>query len=33
LPLIPYVSGFRPWLSSNSVLTPTVVASTVSFAL
>lgn len=29
LPEIPYVSGFRPWLSSNSVLTPTVVASTV----
>jgi len=31
LPEIPYVSGFRPWLSSTSVLTPTVVASTVSF--
>lgn len=31
LPEIPYVSGFRPWVGSTSVLTPTVVASTVSF--
>ncbi len=30
LPEIPYVSGFRPWLSPNSVLSPAVVASTVS---
>eukprot|EP00980_Cylindrotheca_fusiformis_P027687 scaffold22210_cov122-Cylindrotheca_fusiformis.AAC.1 len=33
LPEIPYVSGFRPWLSSNSVLTPTVVASTLNAML
>lgn len=32
LPEIPYVSGFRPWQSSNSVLSPAVVASTVSAA-
>jgi hypothetical protein len=31
LPEIPYVSGFRPWQGSNSVLSPGVVASTVSF--
>ena len=30
LPEIPYVSGFRPWQSPNSVLSPAVVASTVS---
>jgi len=30
LPEIPYVSGFRPWLSPSSVLSPAVVASTVS---
>jgi hypothetical protein len=30
LPEIPYVSGFRPWISPNSVLSPAVVASTVS---
>ncbi|CAJ1934807.1 unnamed protein product [Cylindrotheca closterium] len=33
LPEIPYVSGFRPWLSSTSVLTPTVVASTLTAML
>jgi hypothetical protein len=32
LPEIPYVSGFRPWQSPNSVLSPAVVTSTVSFA-
>ena len=31
LPEIPYVSGFRPWQGPNSVLSPAVVASTVSF--
>lgn len=31
LPEIPYVSGFRPWQSPSSVLSPAVVASTVSF--
>jgi hypothetical protein len=31
LPEIPCVSGFRPWQSPNSVLSPAVVASTVSF--
>ena len=30
LPEIPYVSGFRPWQSPSSVLSPAVVASTVS---
>jgi hypothetical protein len=30
LPEIPYVSGFRPWASPNAVLSPAVVASTVS---
>jgi hypothetical protein len=30
MPEIPYVSGFRPWQSPNSVLSPAVVASTVS---
>ena len=30
LPEIPYVSAFRPWQSTNSVLSPAVVASTVS---
>ena len=30
LPEIPYVSGFRPWQSSSAVLSPAVVASTVS---
>ena len=30
LPEIPYVSGFRPWQGPNSVLSPAVVASTVS---
>lgn len=30
LPEIPYVSSFRPWQSPNSVLSPAVVASTVS---
>lgn len=29
LPEIPFVSGFRPWQSPNSVLSPAVVASTV----
>jgi hypothetical protein len=33
LPEIPYVSGFRPWQSSNSVLSPAVVASTVRIAM
>jgi hypothetical protein len=33
LPEIPYVSGFRPWQGPNSVLSPAVVASTVSFSL
>jgi hypothetical protein len=33
LPEIPYVSGFRPWQSPNSVLSPAVVASTVSCCL
>lgn len=31
LPEIPYVSGFRFWLSSSSVLSPAVVSSTVGF--
>lgn len=31
LPEIPYVSGFRPWQSPNSVLSPAVVASTVRY--
>lgn len=31
LPELPYVSGFRPWQSPSSVLSPAVVASTVSF--
>jgi hypothetical protein len=30
MPEIPYVSGFRPWQGPNSVLSPAVVASTVS---
>lgn len=30
LPEIPYVSGFRPWVSPNSVLSPAVVTSSVS---
>ena len=30
LPEIPYVSGFRPWQGPNSVLSPAVVACTVS---
>jgi hypothetical protein len=33
LPEIPYVSGFRPWQSPNSVLSPAVVASTVSHSV
>jgi hypothetical protein len=33
LPEIPYVSGFRPWASPNAVLSPAVVASTVSVIL
>jgi hypothetical protein len=33
LPEIPYVSGFRPWLSSSSVLSPAVVASTLTAML
>ena len=33
LPEIPYVSGFRPWQGPNSVLSPAVVASTVSSLL
>ncbi|KAL3921024.1 MAG: hypothetical protein SGILL_002971 [Bacillariaceae sp.] len=33
LPEIPYVSSFRPWQSSNSVLSPAVVASTVTAML
>lgn len=33
LPEIPYVSGFRPWQSAGSVLSPAVVASTVSISL
>ncbi len=31
LPELPYVSGLRPWQSSRNVLSPAVVASTVSF--
>jgi len=33
LPEIPYVSGFRPWQSSSSVLSPAVVASTMTAML
>jgi len=33
LPEIPYVCGFRPWLSHNSVLTPTAVTSTITAML
>lgn len=33
MPEIPYVSGFRPWQSPNSVLSPAVVASTMTAML
>eukprot|EP00934_Nitzschia_sp_Nitz4_P006770 Nitzschia sp. Nitz4//scaffold10_size219509//126562//129189//NITZ4_001436-RA/size219509-augustus-gene-0.275-mRNA-1//-1//CDS//3329532944//6760//frame0 len=33
VPDIPYVSGFRPWQSTNSVLSPAVVASTLTAML